>query len=126
VPDNDERDDGAGTAPPNAAPEAVLDEEPTSPRSSEERGEREHTLSDFVRRAVSAGVGAAARSKDDIMRAAAGEMKSWLDHLNVNEELAKVLTKLVIEVRTEVRFRPAEDGKIVPEATNTYKVKPGT
>jgi hypothetical protein len=108
-----------------AAPETVEDE-PTSPRSAEERADREHSLSDFVRRAVSAGVGAAARSKDDIMRAAAGEVKVWLDHLNMNEELAKVLTKLVVEVKTEIRFRPTEDGKIVPEATNDYRVKPGT
>jgi len=107
-----------------ATPEAVTDEEPTSPRTAEERAEREHSLSDFVRRAVSAGVGAAARSKDDIMRAAAGEMRTWLEHLNMNEEMAKVLTKLVVEIRTEIRFRPTEDGKIVPEATNDYKIKP--
>jgi hypothetical protein len=133
--------DGAPTAPPTsaapagpgaprsaepAAPEAVNEEEPTSPRASDDRGEREHSLSDFVRRAVSAGVGAAARSKDDIMRAAAGEMRTWLDHLNMNEEIAKVLTKLVVEVKTEIRFRPTEDGKIVPETTSDYRVKPGT
>ena len=114
-----------GTNEP-ATPEAVNEDEPTSPRSAEERAEREHSLSDFVRRAVSAGVGAAARSKDDIMRAAAGEMRTWLDHLNMNEEIAKVLTKLVVEVKTEIRFRPTEDGKIVPETTNDYRIKPGT
>jgi hypothetical protein len=108
------------------APESVAEDEPTSPRAAEDRAERDGRLSDFVRRAVSAGVGAAARSKDDIMGAAAREMRSWLDHLNFNEELAKVLTKLVVEVKTEIRFRPTEDGKIVPESTNTYKVKPGT
>ncbi|HVX94208.1 MAG TPA: hypothetical protein VHK47_04780 [Polyangia bacterium] len=110
-----------------ATPEAVTEEEPTSPRSAEERAEREHSLSDFVRRAVSAGVGAAAKSKDDIMRAAAGEMRNWLEHLNLNDELAKVLTKLVVEVKTEIRFRPTEDGKIVPETSNDFKLKgPGT
>src|SRR3954469_4646117 len=115
---------GAPGASEPATPEAVTEEEPTSPRSNEERAERDRGLSDFVRRAVSAGVGAAARSKDDIMRAAAGEMRNWLEHLNMNEELAKVLTKLVVEVKTEIRFRPTEDGKIVPEAVNEYKVKP--
>jgi hypothetical protein len=117
---------GASGAGEPASPEAVNEEEPTSPRSAEERAERDHTLSDFVRRAVSAGVGAASRSKDDIMRAAAGEMRIWLEHLNMNEELAKVLTKLVVEVKTEIRFRPTEDGKIVPETTNDFRVKPGT
>jgi hypothetical protein len=64
--------------------------------------------------------------KNDIMRAAAGEMRTWLEHLNMNEEIAKVLTKLVVEVKTEIRFRPTEDGKIVPETTNDFRVKPGT
>jgi hypothetical protein len=89
------------------------------------RGEDRSGLSDFVRRAVSAGVGAASRSKDDIMRAAAGEIRHWLEHLNLNDEVAKALAKMVIEVKTEIRFRPTEDGKLVPEATNDLKVKPG-
>ena len=80
-------------------------------------------LSDFVRRAVSAGVGVAARSKDDIMRAAATEMRTWLDRLDVNNELLKVLSKMVIEVKTEIRFRPTDDGKIVPETSNDVKIK---
>jgi hypothetical protein len=37
-----------------------------------------------------------------------------------------VLTKLVIEVKTEVRFRPTDDGKIVPETSNEFRVKPGS
>jgi hypothetical protein len=98
------------------------DEEVTSPG-----GEREPQggIGDFVRRAVSAGVGAASRSKDDILRVAAGEVRSWLERLNLPDELAKALTKTVIEVKTEIRFRPSEDGKLVPETTNDVKFKPG-
>jgi hypothetical protein len=83
-------------------------------------------LSDFVRRAVSAGVGAASRSKDDIMRAAATEMRTWLERLDVNNEVLKALSRMVIEIKTEIRFRPTEDGRITPEATNDVKVKPGS
>jgi hypothetical protein len=107
-----------------AAPESLFEDEPTSPRG-DERERAERGLTDFVRRAVSAGVGAASRSKDDIMRAAASEMRTWLEHLNLNDELAKALSKLVIEVKTEVRFRPTEDGKFVSETVNDVKVKPG-
>src|SRR5438552_776154 len=96
------------------------EEEVTSPG-----GDREGGIGDFVRRAVSAGVGAASRSKDDIMRVAASEMRNWLERLNLNEELVKALGKMVIEVKTEIRFRPTEDGKLVPETTNDVKVKPG-
>jgi len=98
------------------------EEEVTSPGGEKER---EGTISDFVRRAVSAGVGAASRSKDDIMRAAAGEMRNWLEHLNLNEELAKALAKMVIEVKTEIRFRPSDEGKLVTETSNDVKVKSG-
>jgi hypothetical protein len=68
-------------------------------------------------------VGAASRSKDDIMRVAAGEVRTWLEHLNINEEIARALSKMVIEVKTEIRFRPAEDGRLVPETSNDIKVK---
>jgi hypothetical protein len=100
------------------------DEEVTSPGGDRER-EREGGIGDFVRRAVSAGVGAASRSKEDIMRVAAGEVRNWLERLNLNDELVKALGKMVIEVKTEIRFRPTEDGKLVPETTNDVKVKPG-
>jgi|GEM_PF-2473897 len=99
------------------APEPLGEDDPTG------RAEDRSGISDFVRRAVSAGVGAASRSKDDIMRVAAGEMRNWLEHLNLHEELGKALAKLVIEVKTEIRFRPTEDGKLVPETTNDVKVK---
>ena len=81
------------------------------------------SITDFVRRALSAGVGAASRSKDDIMRVAAGEVRNWLEHLNINEEIARALSKMVIEVKTEIRFRPTENGKLVSETSNDVKVK---
>jgi hypothetical protein len=101
-----------------AAPEPLGDEDPTG-RSAEDRS----GITDFVRRAVAAGVGAAGRSKDDIVRVAAGEMRNWLEHLNLHEELAKALAKMVIEVKTEVRFRPNDEGKLVAETTNDVKFK---
>src|SRR5436190_24081195 len=113
------RKSGGGAEDEEGAPEAVGDDDSTG-RTEDRAG-----ITDFVRRAVSAGVGAASRSKDDIMRVAAGEMRNWLEHLNLNEELGKALGKMVIEVKTEIRFRPTEDGKLVPETTNDGKVKPG-
>jgi hypothetical protein len=108
---------GEGASGEEGATEPLNEEDPTG------RGEDRSGITDFVRRAVSAGVGAASRSKDDIMRVAAGEMRGWLEHLNLHEELAKALAKMVIEVKTEIRFRPTEDGKLVPETTNDVKVK---
>ena len=114
--------------PPETAPEP-RDAPPASsaePPGPEERPPTERIdrgIADFVRRAVSAGVGAAARSKDDIMRTAATEMRTWLEHMNFSEEIAKALSGMVIEVKTEIRFRPSEDGRLVPQATSDMKMK---
>jgi hypothetical protein len=109
-----------GGGPEEGATEPAAEEDEATARGEDRSG-----ISDFVRRAVSAGVGAASRSKDDIMRAAAGEVRTWLEHLNLNDEVAKALAKLVIEVKTEIRFRPTEDGKLVSETSNDVKIKPG-
>lgn len=57
------------------------------------------------------------------MRAAGTEVRSWLEHLNLHEEITKVLSKMVVEVKTEIRFRPNDEGRVVPETTNEVKVK---
>jgi hypothetical protein len=114
-----------GVTDRSAVPDST---EPSGPVEDDRAGERiDRGIADFVRRAVSVGVGAAARSKDDIVRVAATEMRGWLEHLNLNEEIAKALAKMVIEVKTEIRFRPGDDGKLVPETSNDFKVKgPGS
>ena len=75
-------------------------------------------LSDFIRKAVSAGVGAATKSRQEVFRVAAGEVRSWLDKLDLDKEIVRALCKTVVEVKTEVRFRPREDGGVTPEAKN--------
>ena len=119
-------EDAGKPKPADAEADATTadDDDVTSPGGDRDR-DREGGIGDFVRRAVSAGVGAASRSKDDIMRVAAGEMRNWLERLNLNEEVVKALAKMVIEVKTEIRFRPTDDGKLVPETSNDVKVKPG-
>jgi hypothetical protein len=100
---------------------AAMPEPPAAADLPNERADR--GISDFVRRALSVGVGAAARSKDDIMRVAAAEMRTWLEHLNLNEEIARTLSTMVIEIKTEIRFRPSDAGNLVPQASNDVKVK---
>ena len=95
---------------------------PVSPEEDEDR-DRPPGISDFVRRAVLAGLGAATRSKDDVMRIAAGEVRTWLDRMDLDEEIVKALSRMVVEVKTEIRFRTNDEGKLVPEATHDTKVK---
>jgi hypothetical protein len=104
--------------PPQDTPPPFPEEEnDTDPR------DRPPGISDFVRRAIGAGIGAASRGKDDVMRLAAGEVRGWLDRLDLDEEIMKALSKMVIEVRTEIRFKPTPDGKFVPEAVNETSIK---
>ena len=84
----------------------------------------DHGLSDRVRRAMAAGLEVASRSKDDLVRAATSEIGTWLGRLDVQGELAQVLSKMVVEVKAEIRFRPKEDGTLAPEVTSDVQVKP--
>src|SRR5262245_4846331 len=110
-------------APSKSSPEpasgSAADEAEESGRERSERG-----ISDFVRRAVVAGLEAAGRGKDDFVRIATGEIRDWLDRLELDTELRKTLSKLVLEVKAEIRFRPAEDGRLVPDAE--IKVRSGS
>lgn len=45
-------------------------------------------------------------TKNGLYRVVAGEIRDFLEHTNLAEELAKVLTTLSFEVKTEVRFIP--------------------
>jgi hypothetical protein len=92
--------------------------------SAESEARSDRGLSDRVRRAMAVGLGVASRSKDDLVRAATSEIGSWLNRLDVQGELAKVLATMVVEVKAEIRFRPREDGTVAPEITSDIHVKP--
>lgn len=63
---------------------------------------------DLLNSAV-AGVDATRREAVAII---AREIHAFLENLNVGEELAKILTSVSFEIRTEVRFVPNEDGTL--------------
>ncbi|MCO4761776.1 MAG: hypothetical protein KC502_09745 [Myxococcales bacterium] len=51
-------------------------------------------------------------TKSEAMAMVGRELRSFLDHLDVGEELAKILTAVSFEIRMEVRFIPNEDGTL--------------
>jgi hypothetical protein len=102
------------TPPP---PEA----EPSGEGETRDRFDR--GISDFVRRAVSAGIEAASRGKSDIVRVATTEVRSWLDKLDLDTEIVKALSRMTLEVKAEIRFRPAADGKVTPDVVGDMKIK---
>jgi hypothetical protein len=55
-------------------------------------------------------------TKNGLYRVVAKEIRDFLEHTNVAEELTRALTKLSFEIRTEIRFVPNEaNGRVFPK-----------
>ena len=63
-------------------------------------------------------------TKNGITHAVAREVRDFLDRSDVTEAFARALTKLSLEVRTEVRFVP-QGGGAKPEIRSSVKVSGG-
>jgi hypothetical protein len=51
-------------------------------------------------------IGQAQGGKEELMRVVAKELRSFLENLNLNDELVRLLTSISFEIRTEIRFVP--------------------
>jgi hypothetical protein len=124
--------DPSPPAAPVAAEPIAADDAASVPESVRQR--LEAWVPELVKKAVSAGVGAvftteegirrlakdmplpkdvagylvntASSTKDDLMRVVAREVREFLTSVNLSEEIAKMLTTLSFEVKTEIRFIP--------------------
>ena len=67
----------------------------------------------------------AASSKDELFRIVAKELRAFLETVNLNQELQKLLTSLSFEIKTEVRFIPNDEalGGVKPEVKRQVAVK---
>jgi hypothetical protein len=67
-------------------------------------------------------------AKRDVVTAVGRELQSFLQNLNVGEELTKILTSVRFEVNTSVRFIPNEDGTLRSEVSTSARpvVAPGS
>lgn len=54
-------------------------------------------------------VNTASTTKDEFLRILAREVREFLQTINLSEEIAKMLTTLSFEVKTEIRFIPNEE-----------------
>jgi hypothetical protein len=62
------------------------------------------------------------KTKEDLFRMIASEIRGFLDSTNISEELRRALTGMSLEISTTVRFVPAQE-KIRPEMKSSVKVK---
>lgn len=61
-------------------------------------------------------------TKKEVVRVAAREFREFLESANLTEEVAKLLTTLSFEVRTEIRFIP-NDQRLKPNVRSSVKLK---
>ncbi|MBP9204378.1 MAG: hypothetical protein KBG28_10465 [Kofleriaceae bacterium] len=64
-------------------------------------------------------------TKDRVLEVIARETREFLQHVNVADELARLLTTLSFEIRTEVRFIPNSErlGKVEPDVKTAVRLK---
>jgi hypothetical protein len=62
------------------------------------------------------------KTKEDLFRMIASEIRGFLDSTNISEELRKALTGMSLEISTTVRFKPDQE-KIEPVMKSSVKVK---
>jgi hypothetical protein len=63
-----------------------------------------------------------AKTKEDLFRMIASEIRGFLESTNISEELRSAMTGMSLEISTTVRFVPDQD-KIKPEMKSSVKVK---
>lgn len=133
------------TDDPNDDPVEEGDAGGSARRSAEQAGRR---VSDTVRKAIASGFrsvnasqeklreifgdavpkevlgyvkGAIDGGRDEIVRIIGQQTKRFIEGIDVGGEVAKILTALSFEIRTEIRFIP-NDGKLKPNVK--FSVKP--
>lgn len=158
-PSDRERVPSPPPEPPVAEEQSI--EETPAPRADDDessvpesvRAKLETWVPDLVRKALSAGMGAAfateeslrrltkempmpkdvagylvntaSSTKDDLMRIIAREVREFLSTVNLSEEIAKMLTTLSFEVKTEIRFIPNDQkyGGVEPDVKAKVRLK---
>ena len=67
----------------------------------------------------------ASTTKDEVMRIMAREIREFLQSVNLSEEVAKMLTTLSFEVKTEIRFIPNDQklGSVQPDVKAKVALK---
>lgn len=67
----------------------------------------------------------ASTTKDEFLRILAREVREFLQTVNISEEIAKMLTMLSFEVKTEIRFIPNDEkwSGVEPDVKANVRVK---
>jgi hypothetical protein len=119
------------------------------PNGADERPKEQRSMSDTVRKAISQGFrsvrsggenirgmvsealpkevvtylkGAIDTGRDELVRIVGSQTRKFFEGIDVGGEVAKILTALSFEIKTEIRFIP-NDQKVKPSIKTTIKPK---
>lgn len=130
----------------------MADEEKTAPRVEDPATRRlEGIIPETVRKALVTGLGAlfmteegirhlvtemrlpkeavgyllkhADQAKDQLLEAVSKELRTFLESVNLAEELQKILSSVVLEVKTEIRLVPSEEGLVKPKLSTSVQAR---
>jgi hypothetical protein len=62
-------------------------------------------------------------TKNEILRIVGAELRRFLESLNLNDELQRLLTSLHFEIKTEIRLIPNDQNKLKSKVKNTVVVR---
>jgi hypothetical protein len=62
-------------------------------------------------------------TKGGLYKVVTKELREFLTHTSLSDELVKVLTRLSLEVKTEIRFVPSDDARGMPRPDVSARVK---
>jgi polyhydroxyalkanoate synthesis regulator phasin len=63
------------------------------------------------------------QAKDQLLETVSKEIRAFLDSVNLAEELQKVLSSVVLEVKTEIRLVPSDEGLVKPKVTTSVQAR---
>lgn len=72
-----------------------------------------------IRRGQGLVSGVAQGTKEELVRMISAEVRSFLDKMDAADLVQEIVSGLVIEMKTEIRFRRAEDGKLEPQVDSS-------
>jgi hypothetical protein len=62
-------------------------------------------------------------TKDELFRIVAEELRKWLDRVDVQRELTRLMTMVSVEVKTEIRFIPNDQALVKPDIKRKVSIK---
>jgi hypothetical protein len=62
-------------------------------------------------------------AREEVVRVVGQEVVKYLEKMNLDEEIVKVLTSISLELKTEIRFIPNDQKLVTPEIKTKTRVK---